>query len=260
MSREVDRNFSDASSLTWELREGDAFEHMAHLPDASVDVLITDPPYSEHVHAHLKTNSDGHEHLIDCTFASFDDAAIRESCAQFARLARRWVIVFSAVEQCHQWREGLLSSGLQYIRTMYYRRLRVTPQISGDRPAAACEVMTLAHRPGRKRWNGGGKAGWYECDPENRKVTGHPTAKPLGLMLDLLADFTEPGELVLDPFAGTSTTGVAALRLGRRFLGFEKMPAYAALSRERLEAEARGMSVVDARAGQLSIFDERKHE
>ena len=66
----------------------------------------------------------------------------------------------------------------------------------------------------------------------------HPTQKPLSLMEALVRDFSDPGELVLDPFAGAGTTGVAALSLGRRFLGWELDPAHAATAQRRL-AEVR---------------------
>jgi len=239
----------------WTLHEGDCLPWLRAMGDASIDVVLTDPPYREGVHEHLKSNSGGFEHKVDCTFAALTDDLLQACAVEFARLSRRWVLVFSAVEQTHLWRDALTGAGLQYVRTLFYRRQRVTPQISGDRPAHACEVATLAHRPGRKRWNGGGKPGFYEHMPENRRDTGHPTAKPLRLMLDLVADFTEPGDLVLDPFAGTATTGVAALRLGRRFAGAEAMPEYAALSRRRLEAEERGLSLLEADRGQIALFD-----
>jgi DNA modification methylase len=74
-------------------------------------------------------------------------------------------------------------------------------------------------------------------------------------MLELIELFTDPGDVVLDPFAGSGTTGVACLRLGRRFIGFEKDAKYARLAQQQLEAEARGLSLRDVRAGQTSIFD-----
>lgn len=73
-------------------------------------------------------------------------------------------------------------------------------------------------------------------------------------MLELVSLFTDPGEIVLDAFAGSGTTGVACLRLGRRFIGIEKDPKYAAVARERLRAESQGLSLRDARAGQLPMF------
>ena len=73
-------------------------------------------------------------------------------------------------------------------------------------------------------------------------------------MLDLVADFTDPGDLVLDPFAGSGTTGVAALRLGRRVVLIEKNAEYAALCVERMRAEEAGSTLAASRAGQEALF------
>ena len=73
-------------------------------------------------------------------------------------------------------------------------------------------------------------------------------------MLELVELFTDPGDLLPDPFCGSGTTGVACLRLGRRFIGIEKDAKYAAIARERLEAETNGLSLRDARAGQIGMF------
>lgn len=62
----------------------------------------------------------------------------------------------------------------------------------------------------------------------------HTTQKPLWLMEALVRDFTDPGEVVLDPFAGSGTTGVAAKRLGRGFIGWERDPKYAAIAERRI--------------------------
>lgn len=63
----------------------------------------------------------------------------------------------------------------------------------------------------------------------------HQTGKPTPLMVALM-DLVDPGGVVLDPFAGSSTTGVGALTTGRRFIGIEKVDAYREISRERLES------------------------
>ena len=65
---------------------------------------------------------------------------------------------------------------------------------------------------------------------------------------------TDPDELILDPFCGSSTTGVACLRLGRRFIGIEKDPRYHAIAVERMRAETNGLSLTASRAGQLPMF------
>jgi site-specific DNA-methyltransferase (adenine-specific) len=81
---------------------------------------------------------------------------------------------------------------------------------------------------------------WTLTSPRSEeKAHGkHPTQKPVSLLRRIIAATAPEGGLVVDPFAGSGTTGVAALRLGRRFLGIEQDPAWLALARARLEAES----------------------
>ena len=88
----------------------------------------------------------------------------------------------------------------------------------------------------------------------DRNVVDHPVPKPLDWMLWSVRLASDPGETVLDPFAGSGTTGVACLRLGRRFIGIEKAPRYFALACERLRAEEQGLTLQAARAGQLALI------
>lgn len=80
----------------------------------------------------------------------------------------------------------------------------------------------------------------------------HPTQKPVSLMVYLVERC--PGETILDPFAGSASTGVACLRLGRKFIGIEKDPTYFALACERLRAEEQGSTLQASRAGQLPLL------
>jgi DNA modification methylase len=103
-------------------------------------------------------------------------------------------------------------------------------------------LLLIAHqtrkgRPIKRRWNCPGQ------------VRFHPTQKPLGLMRERVADFSEPGELVCDPYAGSGTTGIACAQLGRRFLGWKRDAAMAALAQRRLA----GLRVVPA-PGQIEMF------
>jgi DNA modification methylase len=95
---------------------------------------------------------------------------------------------------------------------------------------------------------------WRHAAPRGTDRPDHPTPKPLPLMLDLVSDFTDAEETILDAFAGSGTTGVASIRLGRRFIGIEKDPTYFALACERLRAEEAGTTVQAARAGQAALF------
>ena len=269
----------------WTMHHGDCLEWMRTLPDKSVDHVICDPPYSEHVHKNarfavrntpLKTTRKGRNpnalgnarrgisREAGFGFAHVTPELVEIAATEAARVARRWVAVFSDVESCHLWREALAGAGLDYVRTAFWHRLAGTPQFSGDRPAPACEAITLAHPRGRKRWNGGGKAGIYQVAIE-QNIGGvarrfHPTAKPLDLMLAIVTDFTDPGETILDPFCGSGTTGLAALRLGRNFLGAEKDAGHYATACARLAAEESGSTLAAARAGQLSLLADPSHD
>jgi site-specific DNA-methyltransferase (adenine-specific) len=66
----------------------------------------------------------------------------------------------------------------------------------------------------------------------------HPTPKPIGLMAEVIDTLTPPGGLVLDPFAGSSSTGVAAQQVGREYVGIEISEGFAELGRQRLQQAA----------------------
>jgi site-specific DNA-methyltransferase (adenine-specific) len=72
--------------------------------------------------------------------------------------------------------------------------------------------------------------------------------------MSLVEDFTDPDDVILDPFAGSGTTGLAALRLGRRAILIERIEEYAALCVERLSAEIAGNTLQGARSGQGTLF------
>lgn len=257
-----------AGERKWAVVCADNKDVHAALPNKSVDHVITDPPYSAHVHSNARS---GHkfqdERGYKCCHGrrkefSFDHITEEEMAVvgvEFARISKRWTMAFSDLEIAHQWRERLEATGLQYIRTGLWVKIGGMPQFSGDRPSIGAEAITICHPKGRKRWNGGGSAAvWPHPIVANRLGSRgarvHDAQKPLGLMLDLVKLFTDPGDIILDPYCGSGTTLVAALRLGRRAIGIEKNPKHAATAIEACEAEERGSNLVAARAGQLSFF------
>lgn len=220
---------------------------------AAVDVVMTDPPYSEHVHG--KSRRGGADSLTedgwaasysrpkDLGFAALDSDTRMICAREFARLAGRWVLVFSDLESSHLWRAAGTTAGLEYCRTGLWHKLNATPQFTGDRPAVAAEAITIMHPAGRKRWNGGGRhAFWSVPIVINRSWDEprlHTTQKPEELMNALMRDFTEPDELVLDAFMGSGTTGAAAVRNGRKFIGVECDSNYFDIACRRIEQTAR---------------------
>jgi hypothetical protein len=259
----------------WAVICADNASVLPEMPDKSVAHVITDPPYEAEAHTKARRSLRGggssrkyrsEVRAIDAPLEISFEAITEEDrlrvAREFGRLASRWTLNFCQVEAVAVWRFALHCGGLDWVRGGAWVKPNGAPQFTGDRPAQGFECIAIAHQPGRKRWNGGGSHGVWIHPIEVAGVAGggsagrdHPTQKPVPLMLDLVSDFTDPDELILDPFAGSGTTGVAALRLGRRFIGIEKDEKYAAIARERLAAEERGLSLRDARAGQVSIFD-----
>lgn len=232
--------------------------------DISPDHTITDPPYDEHMH---KAAASSVRHNVNRTSAGksggrgtdsytktvIDFGAIDsyDHVPALIDLTKRWVICFCTVEQTAHYQHA---SGKCWIRAGAYRRKDPAPMFSGDRPGGAIETVAIMHRPGKKKWNGGGKAAYWEFATEKRDRV-HPTQKPIGLMLELIKQFTDEGDTVFDPYCGSATTGVACLRLGRKFIGCEIDPKYYALAVERMRAEESGISFSDARSGQKSLLD-----
>lgn len=216
-----------------------------------VDHVITDPPYSEHVHGAARSsrmqsaNDRGGRYgadvrrNVDLGFAPLTPELRALCAAEFARLSRRWVLVFSDVESAPLWRDDLTTAGLDYVRTGAWIKVGATPQFSGDRPATGFEAITICHPKGRKRWNGGGKHGvWTHPIVLDRGRNGsrlHTTQKPHELMVDLVREFTDPGDTILDAFAGSGTTLVAATMLGRHAIGIEEREDYCEVIAKRLE-------------------------
>ena len=237
------------SDPAWELRVGDCLAGLAGLDAASIDVVITDPPYEAEAHTseRLVARAGGRLAVEPLTFPPITEEQRTESSRQMARLARRWILVFCQVEAAMKWRAALETAGAVYKRTCIWVKPDGKPQYSGDRPGIGYESIVACHAPGRSRWNGGGSHGVFTVNKGGDPRTGHQTQKPIALMELLVRLFSNPGELVLDPFAGSGTTCVAAMRLGRRFLGWELDATYAETARKRIGAAREQLELYSGR-------------
>ena len=262
----------ECSGVGWRLIRGDCLDVMPTLD--AVDHVIADPPYEAEAHTKARRSlkdatqrkearNAGEVRRIDqpleISFAQMNEDDRSAAAQAFARLSRRWVLAFCQIEAVAAWRSALTAAGLEWVRGGVWVKPNGTPQFTGDRPAQGFECIAIAHPNGRKRWNGGGKRAVWTFPLDHHAGGGgqneHPTQKPLALMLALVADFTDPGETILDPFAGSGTTGVAALRLGRRFVGIERDPKYFDIAVERLRAEESGSTYAARKVGQGALFD-----
>lgn len=233
----------------WAVVEADALVVLATLPAACVDHVITDPPYDDRTSEGARSAKDLAERRVD-----FDGIAPAAVVPRLLRVTRRWCVAFCALEQLGAYQAA---SGASWVRSGTWHRTNPAPQFTGDRPGQTDEGVAVMHRPGKKRWSDGGHGAWWHGPiAAQQDRLGPPTPKPMWLMLEMLRQFTDPGDLILDPFAGGGTTGAAALRLGRRVILVERDPRWAELCRERMRAEEATTTVEAQRSGQRALFGE----
>ena len=249
--------------------------HASELPDGCADVVYTDPPYSEHVHSKSRAGArkvplrNGNGRITKCCISREVDFGFehitqdeREACADLIeRVCKRWALVYSDVESAQDWAKSFCE--FEYVRTCAMLVIGGTPQFSSDRPGHGFQALVCMHSKAvLKAWNAGGKLGVYKAltvierggqrHSNNDRV--HTTQKDLMHTIEVVQDFTNPGEVVLDLYCGSATSGVACLRTGRRYIGFEMRHEMAQIARDRLTAEDNSSSIGAFRAGQLPLL------
>ncbi|MDP4003434.1 site-specific DNA-methyltransferase [Methylobacterium sp. NEAU K] len=243
---------------------GDCIAAMNALPASSVDCVFADPPYNLQLgDAALLRPDQSRVDAVDDDwdkFATFEayDAFTRDWLAACRRVmkpnATLWVI--GSYHNIFRVGGALQDLGYWILNDIVWRKANPMPNFRGKRFTNAHETLIWASRSADSKGytfhydalKGGNedlqmRSDWFIplCtgeerlkDAEGRKV--HPTQKPEALLARTLMAATNPGDVVLDPFFGTGTTGAVAKRLGRRFIGIEREAIYAEAARERIAA------------------------
>jgi site-specific DNA-methyltransferase (adenine-specific) len=211
----------------------DSFIAMRALDNKCFDVVITDPPYNEHVQGNLCSGSLVGTKNVPKYELRFKPLSKYEFCNDLIRVARRWVVMFCALEDLGIIRQVVTSDF--YVRGCIWYKPNAMGQLTKDRPATAFEAIALLHTTNEKyRWNGKGSFGIWQCNGTRGKKGRHPNEKPLALCRKLVALFSEPGETVFDPFAGSGAIGEAAKSLGRNYIGWDQDESWVAKASDRL--------------------------
>lgn len=232
---------------TCELYHANCMEALKHIVQA--DHVITDPPYEAEAHTKARRllgkmdKRVGQNRRVDHLPIDFDQMGeeLRAGVAgEIRRISRGWSLVFCQVEGVHKWLQVM--EGAKYKRTGIWVKPDGAPQFTGDRPGMGYESIVMHwHGEGRSRWNGGGKHGVFVCPKSDAGyghgglLNEHPTKKPIRLMKQLVDMFSQPGQVILDPFMGSGTTGVACVQTGRKFIGIEMNAAYFETACRRIE-------------------------
>ena len=239
---------------------GDCVAEMARLPAASVDLIFADPPYNLQLQGDLKRPDDSKVDAVDddwdkfSSFSAYDDFT-RAWLMAARRLMKPSATIWVIGSYHNIFRVGTILQDLGFwiLNDVVWRKTNPMPNFRGRRFTNAHETMIWAARdPGAKGYTFNYealKAGNEDvqvrsdwtlalCTGEER-LKGrdgkklHSTQKPEALLARVILAASRPGDLVLDPFSGTGTTGAAAKRLGRQFIGIERDLAYAAAAEAR---------------------------
>jgi site-specific DNA-methyltransferase (adenine-specific) len=218
---------------------GDCFHLLATLADKSVSHVLSDPPYEKHMHNAKKggrgIRTDGNAEMQPVDFDSIEPIRFQVA-KEIVRVSKGWALVFCTPEGIAPWRDAFEAAGGKYKRACFWVKPDAAPQMNGQCPAMGVEAFVAVWCGlGHSRWNGRGKRNvWSFCTNARFRDGRHPTEKPVDLFTALLADFTNPGDSILDPFMGSGTTGVACKLTGREFIGAEKSEKWHAVSVQRI--------------------------
>jgi modification methylase len=261
--------------------QGDCLAELAKLPDRSVDLVFADPPYNLQLGGDLLRPDNSKVDAVDDDWDRFDsfeayDAFTRAWLAECRRVLKDngaiWVI--GSYHNIFRVGSALQDLGFWILNDIVWRKSNPMPNFKGTRFTNAHETLIWAAKGrGTRRYTFNYDAmkmandelqmrsDWTIplCTGEERLkdasgAKAHPTQKPESLLHRVILASTKPGDVILDPFFGTGTTGAAARRLGRRYIGIEREAGYVAL------AKARIAQVTPASPEELKVTGSKKSE
>jgi modification methylase len=240
--------------------DGDCVEAMRGLPDASIDLVFADPPYNLQLGGDLSRPDGSH---VDAVTDHWDQFA---SFATYDKFTKDWLTevrrvlkpngslwVIGSYHNIFRLGAMMQDMGFWILNDVVWRKANPMPNFKGTRFTNAHETLIWASMGEKSKYTFNYRAmktlndelqmrsDWVLpiCGGQERLKKGgtkvHPTQKPEALLYRVMLATTNPGDVVLDPFFGTGTTGAVAKRLGRQWIGCERESIYREAARERIE-------------------------
>lgn len=240
--------------------QGDCIAEMARLPDKSVDMIFADPPYNLQLGGDLFRPEGSRVDAVDDDWDKFDsltayDNFTRDWLEQARRILKDNGTIWVIGSYHNIYRVGSLLQDAEFwiLNDIVWRKSNPMPNFRGTRFTNAHETLLWCAKDERARYTFNYRAmkalnddlqmrsDWLMpiCSGSERVkgddgAKAHPTQKPEALLYRILLACTKPGDVVLDPFFGTGTTGAVARRLGRRWIGIEREKTYVKVANERI--------------------------
>jgi len=260
---------------------GDCIEVLKGLPDKSVDMVFADPPYNLQLGGDLLRPDNSKVDAVDDEWDKFDsfaayDAFTRAWLTECRRVLKDegslWVI--GSYHNIFRLGAAMQDLGFWVLNDIIWRKSNPMPNFKGTRFTNAHETLIWAAKSREQKrytfnydalkafnedtqmrsdWTLALCTGGERLKDENGDKA-HPTQKPEALLHRVLLSASRVGDVVLDPFFGTGTTGAAAKRLGRHFIGIERDETYAKLAEKRIKA------VIPAAPEDLVVTGSKKAE
>ena len=242
---------------------GDCVAEMSKLPAGSVDLVFADPPYNLQLKGELKRPDESHVDAVNDDWDKFSsfaeyDSFTREWLSAARKAMKKDATIFVIGSYHNIFRVGAIMQDLGFwiLNDIVWRKANPMPNFRGRRFTNAHETMIWAARDSATKsytFNYEAlKAGNEDCqvrsdwympictggerlkDDAGRKV--HPTQKPEALLARIMLAASKTGDVVLDPFFGSGTTGAVARRMNRHYIGIERDVNYASAARKRIAA------------------------
>lgn len=230
---------------------GDSRELLRNVPDHSVDVICTDPPYNLGTYSRgnikMSWRSDFNNDVAAWDQTSFEPV---EWLAEFQRVLKPTgnIFAFTSYNLLGRWHE-VFDPAFDTFQFMVWHKTNPAPKLYRAGFLNSCELIVVTWNGGHK-WNFGRQNEMHNfiespiCGGRERlRNPKHPTQKPLAVLRRLLELSSDTGDLVLDPFMGVGSTGVAALELGRKFVGMELDPEYFHAAEARIASTTRPIAL-----------------
>ena len=209
-----------------DLRQGDCLEIMKDIPDKSIDMILTDIPYGV-----VNRDSNGLRNL-DKGKADIFEIPMNKLLDELYRVSSGQIIIFCGKEQFSDI-YSFFAKKKGTVRPIVWNKTNPSPMNGQHIYLSGVEFAVWFKPRGRKVFNAFCKNTVFNFPNGSKKY--HPTGKNLNLFTELIEDNSNENELILDPFMGGGTTGVACINTNRNFIGIELDENYFEIAKKRIE-------------------------